>query len=160
VTFTAPTLAAGAPNLQVQVSITATDTFANLTSTPASTTVTVTAPAADQVAIQSVEYRIGKQRLIINATSSVISPTVTLTLQPYTTQSGGTFTPSGTTGVFTNNGGGLYILTLVGAQPPACNSPLGGPQKYATPCLITPAPIVVKSSLGGSATSEVTKIRQ
>jgi hypothetical protein len=142
----------------ISVTITATDTFVtpNLTSAPEFTTVTVT-PPADTITITSVEYRIGKQRLIINATSNVVSPTDVLTLQPYLTRTGTIFTPSGTTGVFTNNGGGLYILTLVGAQPPACRTTA---TPYATPCTILPPPIVVKSSLGGTGTSEVTKIRQ
>jgi len=48
--------------------------------------------------------------------------------------------------VFTNNGGGLYILDMVGAPEPA----------------VPPAvPIVVKSSLGGSSVpTGITKLRQ
>ena len=117
---------------------------AKVASAPSTTSITVT-PPADVVAIQTVEYRTGNQRLIVNATSSVVSPTVVLTLQPYKTSTGATFDPAGAN-TFTNNGAGAYILTLVGVPEPA----------------IPPAtPIVVKSSAGGiSPPLGLTKIRQ
>lgn len=104
-----------------------------VSSAPVSTTVTVN-PLPDAVAITTTEYRTSKQRLVITATSSVVSPNVVLTLQPYVTTSGSTFDPTALGATFTNNGGGLYTLTLVGAPEPA----------------IPPAtPLVVSSNLGG-----------
>jgi hypothetical protein len=122
------------------------------------TTVTVN-PQVDSIAVTSAEYRTGIQRLIINATSSVISPNVILKLQPYLTEANTTYNPDPAAGgggnTFTNTGAGLYTLTLVGAPRPACN--LGG--AYATPC--AQRPIVVTSNLGGtSGPTALTRIRQ
>jgi len=50
--------------------------------------------------------------------SSVVSPNVVLTLQPYVTKSGATFDPSTLGAIFANTGGGNYTLTLVGAPEP------------------------------------------
>jgi len=134
-------LPVGAPGTTLQFQVVATNS-AGATSAPEFTTVTIN-PAADTVTVTSAEYRTGKQRVILTATSSVISPSVVLTLQPYLTEQGITFDPTSLGSVFTNTGGGIYTLTLVGAPAPACN--LGG--TYATPC--SQKPIVVKSSLGG-----------
>ena len=95
------------------LTVTATDAAAG-TST-ASTTVTVN-PAADSVAVvPPTEYRTSKQRLQINATSSVISPGVVLTLQPYLTEAGTMYDPNPLAGglgnLFTNNGGGNYQIS-------------------------------------------------
>jgi hypothetical protein len=110
-------------------------TGGGVSSAPVSTTVTVK-PVADSVAITNSVYRTSKQRLDITATSSIVSPNVTLTLQPYQTVSGGTFDPSALGATLTNTGGGTYTLTLVGAPQPAPS----------------PArPLVVKSSLGGTS---------
>ena len=59
--------------------------------------------------ITNAEYRIGQQRLILSATSSVIDPNVVLTVLPYKTASGipVTFDPS-PNNTMTNSGGGLY----------------------------------------------------
>ena len=98
----------------------------------------------------SAEYRTGKQRLILTATSSVISPLVDMFLDPYVTTTGVVYDPNPVAGglgnVFTNNGGGLYTIVLVGAPEPA----------------VPPAtPLTVHSSLGGtSAPSALTRIRQ
>jgi hypothetical protein len=115
---------------------------AGVSSAPVLTSVTVN-PPADGITITSAVYRIGKQRLDVNATDTIISPNVVLTLQPYITKAGTLFTPPN--GTFTNNGGGLYIITLVGAPEPA----------------VPPAtPLVVKSNVGGaSAPTALTKIR-
>jgi hypothetical protein len=116
-------------------------------SAPVTATVTVKA-VADSVLITNAAYRISKQRLDITATSSIISPNLTLTLQPYQTVSGTTFDPATALGsaTFTSTGPGIYLLTLVGAPQPAPS----------------PArPLVVKSSLGGtSPATALTTLRQ
>jgi len=141
VSFVAPTLPFGQtlPSV-VNLSIVATNT-AGVPSAAEFTSVTIN-PLPDAVVITSAEYRTGKQRLIINATSSVVSPNVVLTLQPYVTVSGTTFTPTAT---LTNNGGGLYTLTLVGVPEPA----------------VPPAaPLQVTSNLGGASPfTALTRIR-
>ncbi len=116
--FTAPILPPGqtTPTV-VQVTVTATNSL-GVASAPVTTTVTVN-PVPDSVAITNAEYRTGKQRLILTATSSVISPNVTLRLLPYLTTTGATFDPAGLGDTFTNGGGGLYTMTLVGAPQPA-----------------------------------------
>jgi hypothetical protein len=141
------TLPLGQPSVTIQLAAEATNSL-GLSSGPDFTSVTVN-PIPDTVTITSAEYRTGKQRLIINATSSVVSPLVNLTLQPYVTATGATYDPCPPAGlgcVFTNNGGGLYLLDVVGAPEPA----------------VPPAtPLVVTSSLGGvSAPSALTRIRQ
>ena len=118
VTFRAPTLPLDQilPSV-IQVTITATNS-AGVASAPVTTSVTVN-PIPDSVAITSAEYRTGKQRLIVTATSSVISPNVILKLLPYVTTTGATFNPATLGDTFTNGGGGLYTMTLVGAPQPA-----------------------------------------
>jgi hypothetical protein len=106
---------------------------AGVSSAPTTTSVTIV-PPPDVVAITTAEYRTGKQRLILTATSSVISPTVVLTLQPYLTTTGSTFNPATLGNTFTNTGGGIYTLTLVGAPEPA---------------LPNATPLTAKSSAGG-----------
>lgn len=149
VTFTAPTLPLGQVTASViNLTITATNS-ANVVSAPALTTVSVN-PLPDTVTITSAEYRTSKQNLIINATSSVVSPNVVLTLQPYVTSSGNTYNPDPAAGgvgnTFTNNGSGSYTLSIAGVPEPA----------------VPPAtPLVVKSNLNGvSAPSGLTRIRQ
>ena len=118
VNFTAPLLPAGqtTPTV-VQVAVTATNSL-GVASAPVTTTVTVN-PVPDSVAITAAEYRTGKQRLILSATSSIVSPNVTLRLLPYLTNTGATFDPANLGDTFTNGGGGLYTMTLVGAPQPA-----------------------------------------
>ena len=121
VTFTAPTLAPGTVvPVVINLSIKATNALGQQSAADL-TTVTVK-PLPDQVAITSTEYRTGKQRLILTATSSVISTNVILTLNPYVTTTGSTFTPPD--GTFTNGGGGLYTITLVGVPQPAAGNSL------------------------------------
>lgn len=124
-------------------SVTATNS-AGVSSAPTTTTVTVT-PPADTVAIATSEYRIGKQRLVLTASSSIVSPNVVLTLQPYVTALGTVFDPAVLGNVFTNTGAGTYTLTLVGAPEPA----------------IPPAaPLQIKSNIGGvSPFTALQKIR-
>ncbi|MBZ5555019.1 MAG: hypothetical protein LAO21_20070 [Acidobacteriia bacterium] len=130
----------------LQFQVTATNS-AGVSSAPQSTSVTVN-PAPDAVIITSAVYRTSKQRLDMTASSSVVSPNIILTLQPYLTAQGTTFDPKslgGGANVFTNTGGGLYTLTLVGAPEPA----------------VPPAtPLIVTSNIGGRATSALTLIRQ
>jgi hypothetical protein len=127
-------LPAGAPVATLQFSIVARNS-AGVFSAPDTTSVTIN-PPADVVAITVADYRTGKQRLILTATSSVISPTVVLTLQPYLTATGTTFNPATLGNTFTNTGGGIYTLTLVGAPEPA---------------LPNATPLTVKSSAGGTS---------
>jgi hypothetical protein len=136
-----------------------------IAATPDITTVTII-PQADTLSITSVVFRTGKQRMDINVTSNVVSPTDNVFLDPYVCEGGalacpplGTYNPDPSVGgvgnLFTNNGNGLYVISLVGAPKPVCNN--GG--LYATPCSF--APIIVRSSFGGvSLPSPVTKIRQ
>jgi hypothetical protein len=114
------------------------------TSAPVTATVTVK-PVADSITVTVAEYRTTKQRLAITATSSIISPNVVLTLQPYKTVSGTIFDPALIGNTFTNTGGGIYTMVLVGAPEPA----------------LPPAtPLVIKSSLGGTSSSTaLTRIR-
>ncbi|HEX6829401.1 MAG TPA: hypothetical protein VF104_10525, partial [Burkholderiales bacterium] len=145
VSFSAPTLPLGQvqPDV-VTLTITATNS-AGATSLPEFTSVAVN-PLADVITVTSAEYRTSKQRLLINVTDSVISSNVVLTLQPYLTTTGTIFDPSGLGNVFLNQGGGLYLLDIVGAPEPA----------------IPPAtPLDVKSNLkGDSGTFGLTRIRQ
>ena len=116
VNFTAPIVPPG-PDLVTTLSITATNSF-GLISSPRLVTITVK-PTPDSPLITNAEYRIGQQRLILSATSSVISPNVNLFLMPYATAAGGTFTPGVGANQLTNGGGGLYTMALVGVPQPA-----------------------------------------
>ena len=121
VNFTAPIVPPG-PDLVTTLSITATNSF-GLVSAPRLVTVTVK-PTPDSPAITNAEYRIGQQRLILSATSSVISPNVDLFLMPYATAAGGTFTPVIGANKLTNGGGGVYTMALVGVPQPAAGAVL------------------------------------
>jgi hypothetical protein len=137
-------LAAGAPPAVLQFSIVATNT-AGVSSAPDTTTVTVQ-PPADTVRITNAEYRIGKSRLDLTATSSVNSPTVNLTLQPYVTTTGMTFDPAIAGNVFTNAGGGTYTITI-----------LDVPQPAAPPAV----PLTARSTAGGvSQPHGIDRLRQ
>jgi hypothetical protein len=141
VRFTAPVLPVGQilPSV-INLTITARNTGGGV-SAPVFSSVTVQ-PLPDSVAVTAAAYRLNKQRLDITATSTVISPNVVLTLQPYLTSTGTTFTPGAAT--FTNTGGGIYTITLVGAPEPA----------------IPPAtPIVVTSNLGGVSPKTAITVR-
>jgi len=145
ITFGVPALPVGqVTNAVITLSITATNA-GGTKSAPDVTTVTIK-PVPDAVVVTNVTYRTSKQRLVITATSSVVSPNVILTLRPYLTIQGTTFDPKALGADFANGGGGLYTLTLVGAPQPA----------------VPPAlPIVVQSNLGGvSAAHGVDLVRQ
>jgi hypothetical protein len=121
----------------------------NTVSAPVIATVT-DRPIPDTVTIVSTEYRLGKERLIINAQSSVDNPAVILYLQPYLTASGTIYDPNpiagGVGNTFTYTGAGVpQIIDLVGAPEPATVG----------------TPIVVTSILGGSSIpTALQKIRQ
>jgi len=142
VDFTAPVLPIGqVTSTSVSLTITAKNT-SNLTSAPTSTTITIN-PLPDVVLVTNAQYRTGKIRLVITATSSVVSPNVILKLNPYVCAvpnaagappcPGGIFDPSTLGNTFTNTGNGIYTITLVGAPEPA----------------VPPAaPLTAKSNLG------------
>jgi hypothetical protein len=149
-----PIIPLGGASVTIFIQAQATNS-AGTSSAPDPTTVTILPPSAT-LSITSAEYRTGKQRLIINASESVISPTLTLKLAPYQTATGVIYDPCAGVGcTFTNNGAGLYLYDASGAPAPACGNPTGA---YATPCTI-PA-ITVKASDGGTASSVLTRIRQ
>jgi len=142
---------------------------AGVLSAPVNTTVTLT----DVFSITAAEYRIGKQRLIVNVTQLTADPTIQIFLNPYRCEVNAApcvqtapgvwmydpdpaATPPGVGNLFTGGALGVYIIDVVGAPKPACN--LGG--VYQTPPLCTNVSISARSSKGGTATSVITKIRQ
>jgi hypothetical protein len=158
VSFNAPVLPIGqvAPTV-VTLTITATNT-APLTSTAVATTVTIN-PLPDLITVTAAEYRTGKQRLILTATSSAgNNPAVVLKLQPYLTTTGTIYNPDPAFGGVGNTftlAAGVYTLDVVGAPRPACGNAAG----YQTPC--PTAPLDVRSNLNGdSGFFALTKIRQ
>jgi hypothetical protein len=115
-------------------------------SSPVSVTVTVK-PVPDGLLVTTAEYRTSKQRLIINITDTLVSPNVVLKLSPYKTTSGAIFDPTLLGNTFTNNGAGLYVLTLVGAPQPAAGTANG-------------AGLTVTSNIGGTVTTPLLTVRQ
>lgn len=101
-----------------------------LSSVAALVTVNVTA-GSDTVIITVAEYRIGNQRLTVSATSSVVDGTPILKLMGYGVNGSGV--------QMSYLGGGLYQVVLNGVAQPAT--------------------VTVASSLGGTATSGLTKLR-
>lgn len=148
VTFTAPTLPAGqVTKTIITLTITAKNK-AGISSAPTTTTVTVV-PLPDILTVTLSQYRVNNKRLVLTVTSSVVSPNVNLTLQPYLTTSGTTYNPDPAAGgagnLFTNTGGGIYTLTLNAVPQPACGNPGGN----TTPC--PTRPLDVKSNLNGDS---------
>jgi hypothetical protein len=156
VSFTVTLPVGTTTNTVLTFSVIATNS-AGQSSTPRSVSVTITPPGdVVTIAAGTTEYRIGKQRLIINANSNIVSPNIVLTLQPYITNGGTLFDPASLGATFTNNGAGAYTIQIVGAPAPICNS-INGP--LVTPC--SQRPLTVKSSLGGvSAPAGLDRIRQ
>jgi hypothetical protein len=158
INFVAPVLPLGQVT-PATVTITTTARNTAGAASPGANTVVTVNPLADNVIIQTAIYRTSQKRLVITATSSVISPNVVLKLQPYVATDGTTYNPDGAAGgvgnVFTNNGGGAYTLTLNAVPAPAC----GNPAAYATPC--PTRPLQVKSNLNGTSVfTALTQIRQ
>jgi hypothetical protein len=146
-------------NVVITLTITARNA-AGVFSAPVTTTVTVI-PLPDAISVtgQLEQYRINNRRLVLNATSSVVSPNVVLKLQPYVTTTGTTYNPDPAAGgvgnTFTNTGAGIYTLTLNGVPEPACGNPNGN----VAPC--PTKPLDVKSNLNGdSGGFALTDIRQ
>jgi hypothetical protein len=123
--FTAP----GAPGV-VGFTLVVSDGF--VSSAPALVTVTVNPNAADVLNITVAEYRIGQQRLTVNATSSILDGTPVLTLMGFGVNGGGV--------PMAYQGNGLYLVVLSGVGQPAT--------------------VTVTSSFGGTKTSALTKLRQ
>jgi len=123
------------------------------TSNPVSVTIVVTPTVTTNIVITPAEYRIGKQRLVLTATTT--DPAVTsMVLHPYKLDNGTTFDPTPLGASFTNTGGGVWTLTIVGAQPPACNN---NPALYVTPCSQKPL-LVTSTSPAGNGTSPQTAL--
>jgi hypothetical protein len=111
-----------------------------LTSNTVTASVTVK-PVPDTDIITSAQYRTSKGRLDLTASSSVVNPGLTLTLQPYKTVQGTTFDPAALGAALNNAGGGNYTLTLVGAPQPAG------------------AVLVIKSNIGGVSAAVAPTVR-
>jgi hypothetical protein len=160
ITFNAPVLPVGQITSNVvNLTITATNS-AGVVSAPEFTSVTIK-PLPDAISVTGLleQYRINNRRLVLNATSSVVSPNVILKQQPYVTTTGSTYNPDpqagGVGNVFTNAGGGVYTLTLNGVPEPACGNPNGN----VAPC--PTKPLDIKSNLNGDSGSfALTDIRQ
>jgi hypothetical protein len=135
-----------------------TATNANGTSPATRVTITVNAgTAVTNLTITVAEYRTGKQRLILSVTAPV--DVLTMNLLPYKLDNGTTYNPANIGNTFVNNGGGLWTITIVGAQPPACNN---NPLNYATPCSQKPLIVTSTGGAAGPGTSvftALTKIR-
>lgn len=162
-----PLVASATSSLLLTPTVTGTYTFsvkatnANGTSPATSVDVVVTPAVPSNVTLTNSEYRIGKQRLVLTASS--LDPLVTsMVLQPYMTDNGTPFDPA-TLGAANLTvsliAPGTWTLTAVGAPKPACN--LGG--VYATPCAQTPLTVksvnAAKTVIGTSVPSAIIKIR-
>jgi hypothetical protein len=154
VSFTAP--AVGVVS-QATLSLTATNT-AGLTSSAVTVVVTINPPpVGDTVLITGSEFRTGKQRLIITATSNVAG--VTLKLQPYLTTTGAVYNPAPSAGGLGDTftfAAGVYTLDISGSPAPACGNPAA---VYLPPCPLKPLD-VLSSGGGDSLPFALLKIRQ
>jgi predicted phage tail protein len=128
-----------------------------VSSSPTRVTITVNAAVTQNIAITTAEYRTSNQRLVLAVTVPDLRVTSVI-LKPYLTEAGTMFDPA-TLGAsnFTNAGGGLWNLTIVTAQRPACN--LGG--AYATPCSQRPLTVISTGGVtpGTSPATGLTRIR-
>ncbi len=102
-----------------------------VSSVAALTTVTINTAGADNVVITVAEYRTSKARLTVTASSSVTDGTPVLMLMGYGVNGGGV--------PMSFVGGGLYTVVLSGVPQPAT--------------------VRVDSSLGGTQTSPLTRVR-
>jgi hypothetical protein len=135
-TFTAPTVAAGSPAAVLAFQLVVTDSAGGI-SAPASVTVTVNPVASDVVGITLVEYRQGKQRLTVNATStaSTAVPPAVLSVQAFDAK--GVAQGPAQKMILS---GGIYSIIEVGVPQPAT--------------------VKVTSDHGGSAVSGITRLRR
>ena len=131
-----------------------TATNANGTSPATTVTVTATAAVVQNIVVTPAEYRIGKQRLVLTATTTDLT-VQSIVLQPYKLDDGTTFNPAGLGASFTNTGGGIWTLTVVGAKPPACNN---DPTRYVTPCSQRPLLVTSTGGAAGAGTSPQTAL--
>ncbi|HMF98482.1 MAG TPA: hypothetical protein VKE96_29480 [Vicinamibacterales bacterium] len=143
-----PTLPPATPAATIQIAVTAVfNPGGGQPPSPASAPqiIVVTVNPVPDVITMTTEYRTGKQRLLITATTNAVGPNVVLRLEPYLTTTG-TIVDPGPLGIMLNTGGGIYTLDIVGIQEPA----------------LPPAtPLVVISNLGGSTgPTQLQRIRQ
>ena len=97
--------------------VVATDSI-NAMSAPVPATITYK-PVPDIETVTTATYSIGKQKLTLIITCSVINPALLLKLTPYKTTSGATFDPATTGNTFVTNGtNGVYTLILSGVPEP------------------------------------------
>jgi K319-like protein len=124
VTFIAPTVAIGSPPVTLVFQLVVTNS-SNIPSQPSQVTVTVKSPA-DIVTITQARYRANKGRLDVTASSSVISPNITLTCVLDLINS---VTGKPISAVMTNALDGTYTVTIIGIAQPhvvTVNSSAGG----------------------------------
>jgi hypothetical protein len=134
-TFTAPVVQPGAAaKLVFQLIV---RNAGGQVSTADTITVSVNPIVADVVTISLVEYRTGKQRLTVDASSTAQGavPSAQLTMQAFDANG----KPQGVPQAMPFIGGGIYEVILVGAQQPAT--------------------VRVTSDHGGVATSGITRLR-
>jgi hypothetical protein len=124
VKFIAPTVAIGSPPVTLVFQLVVTNS-SNIASQPSQVTITVTSPP-DVVTITQARYRAAKGRLDVTATSSVVSPNISLTcvldlINPVTGKP--------ISAVMTNALNGTYTVTIIGIAQPhvvTVNSSAGG----------------------------------
>jgi hypothetical protein len=135
VTFTTPVIIGPGPSAVLTFQLVVTNAN-GVSSPPAFMTVTVYPVVRDTVTITLVEYRTGKQRLIVNAVTDASPPGVAvLTAQPFDANGNA----QGPAQVMTFSLG-IYAIDVVGA--------------------VLPTTVQVRSNYGGSASSPVTRLRQ
>jgi hypothetical protein len=150
VTFPLPigTVATGVNTLKF-VAVLTTTTFGSTSTSLGMNAITATPQVATNITLTTVQFRQSNQRLDITATyvggdalpvGNALA--AVLKLQPYLTVSNTWFNPATLGNTFTNTGAGVYTLTIVGAQPPACN---GVGAAYVTPCSTALASVVVEA---------------
>ena len=135
VTFVAPVVPFGLPQAVLTFQLVVTNGN-GVASVPATVSIAVNPVATDVVAISLVEYRIAKQRLTVDATSTAPLGTARLTMQAFDRNGN----PQGAPQNMPFIGGGIYEVILVGAPQPTT--------------------VRVTSNFGGSATSGITRLRQ
>jgi hypothetical protein len=139
-TFTAPTLTPGAPALPIAFTLGVSDGFL---SSPTSLVIVTVNAGADQVAVLSAVYRQAKQRLTVTASSSEPKAVLYLwdpSLPPPASPTACAVSPLPASCIQMSLVAGLLTADLVGIGTP-------------------PADVMVLSSLGGTATATLTRLR-